>query len=76
VLSLTCALTHVCSLPASPRCSLCGFDHIIPFFYAIYFFILLVHRALRDHDMCKMKYGDDWDRYCQKVPYVFLPGII
>jgi delta14-sterol reductase/lamin-B receptor len=57
-------------------CSLCGFNHIIPFFYSIYFFVLLVHRAARDHHMCKIKYGDDWDRYCQKVPYVFFPGVI
>eukprot|EP00667_Euglena_gracilis_P014036 EG_transcript_14505 len=30
-------------------CLLCGFDSIIPYFYSIYFFVLLVTRAMRDN---------------------------
>jgi len=41
-------------------CMLCGTGSIIPYFYAIYFAILLVHRALRDNHMCISKYGEDW----------------
>lgn len=54
-------------------CLPCGFSHIIPYFYVIYFAILLVHRDLRDEDHCRLKYGSDWDEYCKKVPYRFIP---
>jgi len=51
-------------------------SHVCRYFYTIYFTILLIHRALRDDDMCQKKYGNDWNRYKQKVPYWFIPGII
>ncbi|KAL3810800.1 hypothetical protein ACHAXA_006830 [Cyclostephanos tholiformis] len=57
-------------------CMLCGFDSVVPYFYAIYFAILLVHRSVRDDHMCREKYGDDWDKYRSIVPYRFIPGII
>ena len=57
-------------------CSTCGWNDIVPYFYSIYFFTLLVHRAYRDHHMCTAKYGDDWKRYCEQVPYVFVPGLV
>ena len=56
-------------------CSLSGFHHVIPFFYSIYFFILLVHRALRDDEACAKKYGADWVKYKKLVPYAFVPGV-
>ena len=57
-------------------CLLCGFKSPIPYFQAIYFFILLIHRANRDDVMCKAKYGSDWDKYKKIVPYVFIPFIM
>ena len=57
-------------------CAVCGTGSIIPYFYAIYFAILLIHRAMRDDHACHEKYGDDWDRYKKRVPYVFIPGLI
>lgn len=57
-------------------CMVCGFQSIVPYFYAIYFCILLVHRAMRDDHMCHQKYGDDWGEYKKRVPYMFIPGII
>ncbi|KAJ3311950.1 hypothetical protein HDV04_003559 [Boothiomyces sp. JEL0838] len=62
-------------LMAVSWCLPCGFDSVIPYFYAIYFLILLVHRAHRDDELCRKKYGKDWDVYCEKVPYTFIPGI-
>eukprot|EP00301_Raphidiophrys_heterophryoidea_P023405 c7311_g1_i1.p1 GENE.c7311_g1_i1~~c7311_g1_i1.p1 ORF type:complete len:441 (-),score=90.12 c7311_g1_i1:69-1391(-) len=56
-------------------CLFCGFAHIIPYFYAIYFLILLIHRASRDNHMCSVKYGSDWEVYKKHVPCVFVPGI-
>lgn len=56
-------------------CLTCGFGSPIPYFYAIYFAVLLIHRDLRDQEACKTKYGSDWDRYCSIVRYRFIPFI-
>ncbi len=56
-------------------CLLCGPTHALPFFYCIYFGVLLAHRAARDDHFCALKYGKDWDRYKKAVPSLFLPGI-
>ncbi|KAI8339954.1 ergosterol biosynthesis ERG4/ERG24 [Chlamydoabsidia padenii] len=56
-------------------CMTCGFSSVIPYFYCIYFAILLIHRERRDDDKCRTKYGKDWDRYCEQVPYRIIPGI-
>lgn len=56
-------------------CMVCGFESIVPYYYAIYFAILLVHRSIRDDHMCKEKYGDDWEKYKVIVPYKFIPGV-
>ena len=50
-----------------------GFGSVLPYFYPIYFGVLLVHRAWRDDHMCQEKYGDDWARFKKLVPYVFVP---
>lgn len=57
-------------------CMVCGTDSIVPYYYAIYFAILLIHRSERDDHLCKVKYGDDWYTYKQLVPYQFIPGVI
>jgi delta14-sterol reductase len=57
-------------------CAVCGIGSIIPYFYSIYFAILLIHRAWRDDHACHDKYGASWLLYKKKVPYVFIPGIV
>lgn len=57
-------------------CLVCGFGSIVPYFYAIYFAILLIHRSSRDDHMCQVKYGDDWLTYKKIVPYLFIPGVV
>jgi 7-dehydrocholesterol reductase len=52
-----------------------GFNSIIPFAYFIYLTILLVHRIYRDEDRCSGKYGEGWDRYKKRVPYIMIPYI-
>lgn len=41
-------------------CLPCGFQTPIPYFYVVYFAVLLVHRQLRDDDACKKKYGSEY----------------
>ena len=54
-------------------CLPCGFDHLVPYFYVVYFGVLLVHRDLRDGEACAEKYGRDWDKYCAIVKYRLVP---
>ncbi|MCY0988700.1 hypothetical protein OV203_16315 [Nannocystis sp. ILAH1] len=56
-------------------CLACGFGSLVPYFYFIYFAPLLLNRERRDHAMCQRKYGADWDRYCEKVPYRIVPFV-
>ncbi|CAL8395582.1 unnamed protein product [Arctogadus glacialis] len=53
----------------------CGFGHLLPWYYMIYFVILLVHRDARDTSDCRRKYGSAWDDYCRAVPYRIIPGV-
>ncbi|XP_061904146.1 delta(14)-sterol reductase TM7SF2 isoform X1 [Entelurus aequoreus] len=53
----------------------CGFSHLLPYFYLIYFTVLLIHREARDERHCRAKYGLAWETYCRHVPYRILPYI-
>ncbi|KAM9355617.1 delta(14)-sterol reductase LBR isoform 2-T2 [Pholidichthys leucotaenia] len=53
----------------------CGFSHLLPWYYMIYFIILLVHRDSRDMSDCRRKYGSAWDEYCRTVRYRIIPRI-
>jgi len=57
-------------------CLVCGWGSLVPYFYAVYFGILLVHRSERDEHMCREKYGEDWGKYKELVPYRFIPGVV
>jgi protein-S-isoprenylcysteine O-methyltransferase Ste14 len=56
-------------------CLPCLFGSPLPYFYIVYFVILLVHRERRDDDMCAVRYGKDWDDYRRRVPYRIVPGV-
>lgn len=62
-------------LMAIAWCLACGFGSVVPYFYVLYFVPLLIDRERRDHAMCTRKYGDDWDRYCKRVPYRIVPYV-
>ena len=53
-----------------------GCGSIVTYFYPIYFAVLLIHRAGRDNDICRAKYGDDvWNKYKKHVPQAFIPYV-
>lgn len=53
----------------------CLFGSALPYFYPIYFAILLIHRERRDNHFCSVKYGADWARYCERVRWRIIPGV-
>ncbi|TPX33713.1 hypothetical protein SmJEL517_g03422 [Synchytrium microbalum] len=63
-------------LMAVAWCLPTGFKTPLTYFYPIYFAVLLIHRAMRDDEKCRHKYGKAWEEYCKKVPYLFVPGLI
>src|SRR5262245_25876345 len=52
-----------------------GFGHIVPYTYVVFLTTLLVDRAGRDDRRCRAKYGADWARYCERVPWRILPYV-
>ncbi|KAJ3696037.1 hypothetical protein LUZ60_001414 [Juncus effusus] len=53
----------------------CGARSVIPYFYPIYLFILLIWRERRDEARCAQKYKEVWAEYCKLVPYRIFPYI-
>lgn len=55
---------------------ICGFDHALPYLYVSFFVVMIAHRAHRDVQRCRRKYGEDWDRYTREVPWLFVPYVV
>lgn len=53
----------------------CGFSGVLPYLYPTFFLLMIIHRYFRDQRRCMEKYGDDWKKYCEIVPYTFIPYI-
>lgn len=62
-----------CITAGVPTCA--GFNHLLPWYYMIYFIILLVHRDSRDMSECRRKYGSAWEEYCRTVRYRIIPHV-
>jgi delta24(24(1))-sterol reductase len=53
----------------------CGFDNFLPYYYVCFFTVMITHRYFRDKAKMERKYGEDYKRYCEEVPYVFVPYV-
>ena len=51
------------------------FAHFLPYFYLFFLSLLLIDRAYRHEKRCAMKYGKDWQKYCERVPFRIIPFI-
>jgi protein-S-isoprenylcysteine O-methyltransferase Ste14 len=47
----------------------------MPMLYCVFLTVLLLHRAKRDEEKCLAKYGEDFRRYMELVPYRVVPGV-
>lgn len=56
-------------------CAACGTTTLLPWTYAIFMTMLLIHRCWRDEERCSKKYGKGWEEYCKKVRWCILPGV-
>ncbi|OXV06110.1 hypothetical protein Egran_06121 [Elaphomyces granulatus] len=50
-----------------------GFNSPFPWFYPVFFALMITHRATRDIQRCRNKYGRAWVEYERRVPYLFIP---
>jgi 7-dehydrocholesterol reductase len=56
-------------------CAACGVRNLLPWTYAIFMTVLLIHRCWRDEERCSKKYGRGWEEYCKVVRWKVFPGI-
>ncbi|KAF2839102.1 c-24(28) sterol reductase [Patellaria atrata CBS 101060] len=52
-----------------------GFTSPFPWFYPLFFSVMIIHRARRDIARCEERYGDAWREYTKRVPWLFVPGV-
>ncbi|PYH49583.1 c-24(28) sterol reductase [Aspergillus saccharolyticus JOP 1030-1] len=52
-----------------------GFNSPFPWFYSIFFTVMIIHRARRDIERCRERYGEAWREYERRVPYLFIPYV-
>ena len=52
-----------------------GFSSWLPYLLPTWLWALLLHRAWRDEQRCKAKYGELWERYCRVARFRMIPWL-
>jgi delta14-sterol reductase len=50
-----------------------GLHSVVPYLLPLWLAVLFPHRAWRDEQKCKAKYGALWDAYCRKARFRMIP---
>lgn len=53
----------------------CGLHSIVPFLLPLWLTFFFPHRAWRDEQRCKAKYGELWTAYCARARFRMIPFI-
>jgi len=53
----------------------CILGSAVPYFQPLWFALFLIMRERRDDRWCAQKYGEDWSRYRERVPWRIIPGV-
>ncbi len=52
-----------------------GFQSLVPFVLPFWLACLFPHRAWRDEQRCRAKYGELWDEYCRRARFRMIPFV-
>ncbi|XP_060078662.1 delta(14)-sterol reductase TM7SF2-like [Ylistrum balloti] len=52
-----------------------GFGYFLPYLNPLFLVMMLVDRERTDGAECRQRYGDVWDKYCEKVKYRIIPYV-
>jgi delta14-sterol reductase len=52
-----------------------GFSSVVPYLLPLWLCVLLPHRAWRDEQRCRAKYGALWDEYCRIARFRMVPWL-
>jgi delta14-sterol reductase len=52
-----------------------GTQSIVPYLLPLWLSMLLPHRAYRDEERCRAKYGELWEAYCRRARFRMVPFI-
>ncbi|XP_021341762.1 delta(14)-sterol reductase-like [Mizuhopecten yessoensis] len=52
-----------------------GFGCFLPYLNPLFLVMLLVDRERVDGEECRQRYGEAWDKYCEKVKYRIIPYV-
>jgi delta14-sterol reductase len=53
----------------------CGFASIVPYLVPLWLTVFFPHRAWRDEQRCRAKYGAMWRDYCRRAKFKMIPFI-
>jgi Delta14-sterol reductase len=50
-----------------------GFQSVVPYLLPLWLMVLFPHRAWRDDQRCRAKYGALWEEYCRRARFRMIP---